>query len=689
MTDPPGPLAASLEDRCINTIRFLAVDAVEKANSGHPGLPMGLASVAHVLWTRHLRFNPANPGWVDRDRFVLSAGHGSMLLYAMLHLTGYDLELSDLQAFRQWGSKTPGHPEHGQAPGVETTTGPLGQGFGNAVGMAMAEAFLAATFNTADHVVVDHRTYVIASDGDLMEGVASEAASLAGHLGLGKLIVLYDDNRICLDGPTELTFTEDRVGRFNDYGWHTQQVADANDLAALDAALAAAEAETERPSLIAVRSHIGYGAPNKQDSSKAHGAPLGADEVRLAKENLGWPLTPTFFEPDDVLAFYRRAGERGATAEQAWEARCSAWRAASPELAEQWDRAWRREPAPGWEAALPVYAPEGGAIATRSASGATINAVAPYVPTMIGGSADLASSNDTLMRASGNFARGAYHERNIWFGVREHAMSSAVNGMALHGGVIPFGATFFCFTDYHRPALRLGALMGLPVKYVYTHDSVGLGEDGPTHQPVEHLAILRATPGFTVIRPADANETVEAWKVALRKNDGPVALVLSRQKLPVIDRDKYGAAQGVARGAYVLAEAAGGAAGPAAALGSGVVPDLILLASGSEVSLALAVHERLVAEGVRSRVVSMASWRLFEQQSAEYRKSVLPAACRRRLAVEAAVSFGWERWVGDEGEVIGLDRFGASAPAEIVFEHLGFTVENVYARAQALLAKGE
>jgi transketolase len=666
----------TLEQRCIDTIRFLAVDAVQQANSGHPGMPMAMAPVAHVLWTRHLKYDPTDPAWPDRDRFVLSAGHGSMLLYAMLHLTGYDLSLDDLKAFRQWGSKTPGHPERGVTPGVETTTGPLGQGFGNAVGMAIAEAFLAATFNRPGHEIVDHHTYAIASDGDLMEGVASEAASLAGHLGLGKLIVVYDDNLISLDGATELAFTEDRVERFDAYGWHTQSVGDANDVEAVDAALAAAKAETSRPSLIAVRSHIGYGSPNKQDTSKAHGSPLGADEVKLTKEKLGWPLEPAFYEPDDVRSFYREAGERGAVERQAWLARLTGWRAAEPALAETWDRAWRAEPAPGWREAVPVFKPEDGGVATRNASGAVINAIAPFLPTMLGGSADLASSTDTLVKGAGNFAKGAYGERNIWFGVREHAMSAACNGMAAHGGVIPYGGTFFTFTDYHRPSIRLGALMGLPVKYVYTHDSVGLGEDGPTHQPIEHLAMLRATPGLTVIRPADANETVEAWKVALQRQDGPVCLVLSRQKLPTVDRTQYGAADGVARGAYVLA-------------GKERDPEVILLASGSEVQLALAAHERLSAEGVRSRVVSMASWELFAAQDAAYRENVLPAASRRRLAIEAAASFGWERWVGDEGEIIALDHFGASAPAEVIFEHFGLTADNVYRRAKALLSRGD
>ena len=666
--------AATFEQTCIDTIRFLAVDAVQKANSGHPGMPMGMAPVAHVLWTRHLTYDAAHPDWPDRDRFVLSAGHGSMLLYAMLYLTGYGLTIDDLEHFRKLGSRTPGHPEYRDTPGVETTTGPLGQGFGNAVGMAMAEAFLGATFADASGPLIDHYTFAIASDGDLMEGVASEAASLAGHLGLGKLVVLYDDNLISLDGPTEMAFTEDRMARFAAYGWHTQAVADANDLEAIDAAVVAAKAETARPSIIAVRSHIGYGSPHKQDTAKAHGAPLGADEVKLTKENLGWPLEPTFYVPDDVLAYYRQAGARGAAKREAWEARLAARKAASPEAAQQWERAFSREPAPGWQEALPVYRGGDSAVATRSVSGAVINAVAPFVPTMIGGSADLASSNDTTIKEAAVFGPGSYGGRNIWFGVREHAMASAANGMALHGGVIPFAATFFVFTDYQRPALRLGALMGAPVKYVFTHDSIGLGEDGPTHQPVEQLAMLRATPNFTVVRPADATETVEAWKLALTLNGGPVALVLTRQALPVIDRERYAPADGLARGAYVLADAAGP-----------VEPDIILIATGSEVHLALEAHERLVGEGVRSRVVSMPCRTLFFAQDEAYREAVLPPRVEARLSVEAAATFGWRDVVGDHGQSIGLDRFGASAPAADLFETFGFTVDNVYGRARAML----
>jgi transketolase len=667
--------ALELEWRCIDTVRFLAVDAVQKANSGHPGMPMGAAAMAHTLFTRHLRFDPADPAWPDRDRFVLSAGHGSMLLYSLLHLTGYDLTLDDLRAFRQWGSKTPGHPEYGHTPGVETTTGPLGQGFANAVGMAVAERFLAATFNGDGPSVMDHFTYVIAGDGDMMEGVCCEAASFAGHQRLGKLIVLYDDNHITIDGSTSLAFTEDVCGRFEAYGWHVQKVADGNDIDQVDAAIAAAKAETGRPSLIACRTHIGCGSPNKQDSAAAHGAPLGADEVTLTKEACNWPLEPQFLVPPEVKAFYEAAGARGAAAHAAWRERFAAWRAADAGRAAAWDAAWSRTLPAGWDADLPVFKPEDGAIATRSVSGKVINAVAPHLPTLLGGSADLAPSNNTVIKDAPDQQAATPGGRNFHFGVREHAMASIGNGLALHGGVRPYVATFFVFTDYMRPAMRLSALMGQPVTYVLTHDSVGVGEDGPTHQPVEHLAALRSMPNFVELRPADANETVEAWKVALQHDEGPVGLVLTRQNLPTIDRGAYAAASGVARGAYVLADAEGGK------------PQIILIASGSEVQLALAAHERLTAEGVRSRVVSMASFRLFERQDAAYRESVLPAACRCRLAVEAGVSFGWERWVGDGGEIIAIDRFGASAPAGTIFERLGFTADNVYDRAKTLLAR--
>jgi transketolase len=663
----------TLEERCIDTIRFLAVDGVQKANSGHPGMPMGAAAAAYTLFTRHLRYDPADPAWPDRDRFVLSAGHASMLLYSMLHLTGYDVSLDDLKAFRQWGSKTPGHPEYGHTPGVETTTGPLGQGVANGVGMALAERYLATMFG-AD--VMDHFTYVLAGDGCMMEGISGEAASFAGHQQLGKLIMIYDDNHITIDGPTELAFTEDVVKRYEAYGWHVQRVADGDDVAAIDQAIAAAKAETSRPSLIAVRTHIGCGSPNKQDKAAAHGAPLGADEVKLTKEACEWPLDPEFFVADDVRRSFVEAGQCAAAAHVEWNKRFEAWRAADAGRARSWDDAWAHGLPEGWDVDLPVFTTED-KVATRAASGKVINAVAPHLPTLMGGSADLAPSNNTIIKDSPDQQAASPEGRNVHWGVRELAMAAMGNGMAAHGGMRPYVATFFVFTDYMRPAMRLSALMKLPVIYVLTHDSVGVGEDGPTHQPIEHLAMLRATPGFVDLRPADANETVEAWKIALQMDDAPVGLMLTRQNLPTIDREKYAAAEGIARGGYVLADAADGGA-----------PDVILLASGSEVELALAAHERLAAEGVRTRVVNMASFRLYEQQDAAYRESVLPASCRARLAVEAGASFGWDRWVGDDGEVLGIDRFGASAPAGTIFKELGFTTDNVYERAKALMSAG-
>ena len=673
-----SPVASelTLEERCIDTIRFLAVDGVEKAKSGHPGMPMGAAPVAHTLFTRHLRFDPADPAWPDRDRFVLSAGHASMLLYSLLHLTGYDLSLDDLRAFRQWGSKTPGHPEQGHTAGVETTTGPLGQGFANAVGMAVAERFLAATYNGDGPAVMNHFTYVLAGDGDMMEGISGEAASFAGHQKLGKLIVLYDDNHITIDGSTDLAFSEDVPARFAAYGWHVQRVADGNDVDAVDAAIAAAKAETVRPSLIAVRTHIGCGSPNKQDKAAAHGAPLGTEEVKLTKEACEWPLEPTFFVADDVKAFYEEAGKRGAAAHAAWRERHAAWSAADPARAASWSAAWNRDLPSGWDADLPVFKPQDGALATRAASGKVINALAPHLPTLIGGSADLAPSNNTWIKDMPAQQADTPGGANFHFGVREHGMASIANGMAVHGGVRPYVATFFVFADYMRGAMRVASIMGQPVIYVLTHDSIGVGEDGPTHQPIEHLAILRATPNWIDLRPADANETVEAWKFALTHDDGPVALMLTRQNLPTIDRTIYAPASGITRGAYVLADAAG----------EGDL-QVILIASGSEVPLVLAAHERLAAEGVRSRVVNLASWQLFARQDTAYRDSVLPPACRPRLAVEAGATLGWERWVGDGGEVIGLDHYGASAPAGTLFEQWGFTVENVYQRARALVGR--
>ncbi len=673
----------TLDTLCVNTIRTLSIDAVQKAKSGHPGMPLGAAPMAYVLWTRHLRFNPKNPDWPDRDRFVLSAGHGSMLLYSLLYLTGFDVTMEDLRQFRQWRSRTPGHPERRCAPGVEVSTGPLGQGVGNRVGMAIAERWLAARFNRPGHPIVDHYTYVIASDGDIMEGVGAEAASLAGHLRLGRLIWLYDANLVTLSGTSSVTFTEDVGKRFEGYRWHVQHVPDGNDLATLDRAIAAARAAEDRPSLIIVRTHLGYGSPNRQDTFQAHGEPLGEEEVRLTKRALGWPEDKAFYVPDEALRRFREAVARGADLEAAWHRRLDAYRAAFPGDAQAFARAFAGEMEDGWQARLPAFAPGDGPLATREASGKVMNAVAGSVPELIGGSADLDPSTHTMLRGAGDFespsADGAqsaqgraggtwgYDGRNVHFGVREHAMGAAINGMAAHGGVRPFGATFLVFSDYMRPSVRLAALSALPVIYVWTHDSVGLGEDGPTHQPIEHLASLRAIPKLLVLRPADANETVEAWRVALQHREGPVALVLSRQKLPVFDRTHLGAASGTARGGYVLADADGGE------------PDAVLIATGSEVALALEARARLAGEGIRCRVVSLPCWELFEAQPAAYRESVLPAAVRARVTVEAASTFGWERYAGDRGVIIGLDRFGASAPGALVLKELGFTVDRLVA----------
>jgi transketolase len=670
-------VAQDLDNLCVNTIRMLAADAVQRANSGHPGMPMGAAPMAYALWLRFLRFNPKDPAWPDRDRFVLSAGHGSMLLYALLHLTGYEVSLEDIKDFRQWGSATPGHPEQGHTPGVETTTGPLGQGFGNGVGMALAEARLAAEFNRPGHEIVDHRTYVLASDGDIMEGVQSEAASLAGHLGLHKLVVLYDDNRITIDGATDLTFSEDVGRRYEAYGWHVEHVADGNDVDAVAAAIAAANEENERPSLIRIRTNIGYGSPNRQDSSKSHGEPLGEEELRLTKETLDWPAQVSFEIPAEVAEHCREAVRRGEVWQAEWQGRWEAYRAAhSGEAAELERRLALRLP-DGWDADLPQYAADAAPLATRAASGKALNALAPRLPELIGGSADLAGSNKTDIDGEGDFGRGAYGARNIRFGVREHGMAAILNGVALHGGLRPYGGTFLIFSDYMRPSIRLAALMQQPVVYVFTHDSIGVGEDGPTHQPIEQVASLRAMPGLTVVRPADANETSEAWRVAMRNASGPTALVLTRQKLPVLGsvEESVAGADGLARGAYVLADNGGGAA-----------VDIILLASGSEVHVALIAWQRLVASDVKARVVSMPSWEIFEEQDQDYRETVLPRAVRRRLAIEAAASFGWHRYVGADGDVIAIDRYGASAPGPTNMEKFGFTADNVEERARALLA---
>ncbi len=662
-----------LDTLCVNTLRFLAADAVQKAKSGHPGMPMGAAPMAYVLWSRFLRHNPADPAWPDRDRFVLSAGHGSMLLYGLLHLTGYDLPMGEIERFRQWGSRTPGHPEFHLTPGVEATTGPLGQGVANAVGMAIAERHLAARFNQPGHAIVDHHTYGICSDGDLMEGVAAEAVSLAGHLGLGRLILLYDDNQVSLAGKAALSFSEDVPRRFQGYGWHTEIVPDGNDLEAIDKAIRGALAEQDRPSLICVRTVIGYGAPKKAGTHEAHGEPLGEAELRGAKQALGWPLEPPLLVPDAARARFREALARGARWQGEWQARVDAWAKAHPDLAAQWRDGQTGTLAPGWDAALPAFAPDT-PTATRDASGAVLATVSPRLPALIGGDADLAPSTRTLVKGAGSFLKGSYAGRHLHFGVREHGMGGICNGLAYHGGLLVFCGTFFNFSDYMRPAVRLAALSGLPVIYVWTHDSIALGEDGPTHQPVEQLASLRAMPNLVVIRPADANETVVAWTVALRRRHGPTALVLTRQKVPVLDRAVYAPAEGLARGAYVLADAPGGR------------PELILIGTGSEVALVVAAHAALVAEGVRARVVSMPSWELFQAQPADYRESVLPPAGGRRLAVEAAVTFGWERWIGPEGAILGLDRFGASAPGEATMRELGFSVEHVLARARALLS---
>jgi transketolase len=680
---------SSLDQQCIDTLRFLSVDMVDKANSGHPGLPLGAAPMAYALWTRQLRHHPANPLWADRDRFVLSAGHGSALLYSLLYTTGYALSLDDIKQFRQWGSKAPGHPERGHTPGVEVTTGPLGQGLANAVGMAIGEAHLAARYNRDGHSVIDHHTWVIVSDGDLMEGVASEAASLAGHLKLGKLIVLYDDNYVTLSASTDITFSEDRAKRFESFGWQTISVADGNDLVAINAALDAARADTTRPSLILVRTHLGYGS-SRQDSFKAHGSPLGAEVTKRTKEKLGWPVEPPFLIPAPALAHFREALDRGAKAEAEWNGRLDAYAKAFPELAKELQGRLRGELPPGWDADIPVFPADATGIATRVAGSKVMNAIAPKLPALGGGSADLDPSTHTNLKGLGDFnpplqpdqdtegsdAGGwSYAGRNLHFGIREHAMGSIVNGLAAHGGFIPYGSTFLIFSDYMRPAIRLAALMGLHVLHVFTHDSIALGEDGPTHQPVEQLAILRAIPNLTLIRPADANETAVAWKVALESRDHPVLLALTRQDVATLDRSRYASADGLRKGAYVLSDAKDGK------------PALILIASGSEVGLILAAAERLQGEGIAVRCVSMPSWELFDAQPQDYRDQVLPPDVPARLAVELGVSQGWCRYVGAHGDMLGVDRFGASAPAEILLREYGFTVDNVVARAKAVLAR--
>ncbi|GAB3319074.1 transketolase [Luteimonas notoginsengisoli] len=685
----PQQASASIDQRCIDTLRFLSVDMVQKADSGHPGLPLGAAPMAYVLWQRFLKHNPADPLWSDRDRFVLSAGHGSALLYSLLHVTGYDLSLDDIRHFRQWGSKAPGHPERGHTPGVEVTTGPLGQGFANAVGMAMAEAQLAARYNRPGHVVVDHRTWVIASDGDLMEGVASEAASLAGHLKLGKLNVLYDDNSVTLAAGTDITFTEDRAARFAAYDWHVETVDDGNDVAAIERALQRARDETARPSLVLVRTHIGYGSP-EQDSFKAHGSPLGEENVAATKRNLGWPEQPPFLLPDDAMAHFRSALDRGRREQDAWQGRLDAYAEAFPDAARELRTSQEARLPDGWDADIPVFPADAKGMATREAGGKVLSAIAPKLPALTGGSADLDPSTFTAVKGLGDFDPRAtpgedqqgstgggwsYAGRNLHFGVREHAMGAICNGMAAHGGVIPYDATFLIFSDYMRPPMRLAALMRLHVMHVFTHDSIALGEDGPTHQPVEQLAGLRSVPDLLVIRPADANETAVAWRVALEAADRPVAFALSRQKVPTLDRGKYASADGLRKGAYVLLDAGDGE------------PELILIGTGAETGLVLAAAEKLQQEGIAARAVSMPCWSLFDGQPPEYRESVLPPGVGARLAVEAGSPQGWHRYVGDDGDVLGVDRFGASAPGGEMLERYGFTVDNVCARARALLER--
>jgi transketolase len=679
----------SLDELCINTIRVLSMDAVQKANSGHPGLPMGAAAMAYVLWTRFLKHNPRDPLWPDRDRFVLSAGHGSMLLYSLLHLTGYDLPLEEIKRFRQWGSRTPGHPERGHTPGVEVTTGPLGQGFGNGVGMAIAEAWLAARYNRPGHELVSHYTYALVSDGDLMEGVASEAASLAGHLRLGKLIYLYDQNHISLAGATALTFTENVGQRFEAYGWHVRRVANGNDTEDVAAALREAQAETRRPSLLLVRTHIGYGSPHKQDTFQAHGSPLGVDEVAATKKALGWPTTDSFFLPPEAVDHFRQAVERGANAQQEWQRRLEAYRTAFPEEAAEWDQIMAGRFPPGFASELPRWKPGDKPVSTRVAAGQALNALAQRIPNIIGGSADLNPSTNTVLKDQGDFQAAeekeakniagavggtwSYAGRNIAFGVREHAMGAAVNGMAAHGGIVPFSATFLVFSDYMKPSIRLGSIMRLRVIYVFTHDSIAVGEDGPTHEPIGQLAGLRAIPGLTVIRPADANEAAEAWSVAVQRNS-PTLLALTRQNLSILDRSRASEG-GVARGGYILSEAEGGK------------PEVLLIGTGSEVELCIKAQGRLKELGVQARVVSLPSWELFAEQERAYREQVLPGSVRKRVTVEAGATLGWERFAGDEGTAIGIDRFGASAPAEETMKRFGFTAERITAAALRLLGR--
>jgi transketolase len=673
MSEAFSPNRCTIDELCVNTIRTLAIDAIQAANSGHPGAPLGLAPAAYILWTQMLKHNPKNPDWPDRDRFVLSAGHASMLLYSLLHLTGYELSLEELKNFRQWGSKTPGHPEYGHTPGVETTTGPLGQGFANAVGMAMAERHLAVAYNRPGHEIVDHYTYVMCGDGDMMEGIAAEAASLAGHLGLAKLICLYDDNKISIEGSTDISFTEDVALRFEAYHWKVLRVDDGNDLEAILGAIESAKAQSQNPTLILLRTQIAFGSPNKQGCASAHGEPLGKDEVRLTKKNLGCPEDAFFCIPDEVAQAFKACVEKGKAAENGWQEKFTAYAKALPDLAKAWRDAISGILPEGWDASVPDFSGTS-SIATREASGMVLNALAKSVPALIGGSADLAPSTKTLITTSHDFQKDHYDGRNIRFGVREHAMGGILSGMALHKGLRPYGATFLVFADYMRPSIRLASLMRLPVIYVFTHDSIAVGEDGPTHQPVEHLAVLRAIPGLTVIRPADAVETAAAWHQALQTSDGPTALVLSRQKLPVINHTAYTSSAGPSQGAYVLVDSAG-------------KPDIILIASGSEVHFALEAAKRLTQGGVSVRVVSMPSWELFEKTPQEYRNQVLPPGVSARIAVEAGLPMGWERYVGSGGSVVGMTTFGASAPGETLMEKFGFNAESIVRKALEMLKR--
>ncbi len=687
---PSASPVSNLDQQCVNSIRFLSADAIQKANSGHPGLPLGAAPMAYVLWTRFLKHNPANPEWWDRDRFILSAGHGSMLLYSLLYLTGYDLSLDQIKQFRQWERGTPGHPERGLVPGVETTTGPLGQGFANGVGMAAAEAYLAARYNRPGHKITNHYTYAIVGDGDLMEGVVYEAASLAGHLKLGKLICLYDDNRISLAGSTGLAFSEDCARRFQSQGWHTIRVDDGNDLELIEQVIRTAQAEADRPSLILVRTHIGYGSPNKQDSFASHGAPLGEEELKLTKENLGWPVDQPFFVPNEALDYFRQALNRGREAEDKWKTRFADYSEQFPDFAKEFMRMIKGELPANWDADLPTFSADDNGMATRAASGKIIRAIGFQVPNLIGGSADLNPSTKTILKDAGDFEnpgfqpadiQGAiggvwgYDGRNVHFGVREHAMGAIANGIAAHGGIIPYAATFFVFSDYMRPPIRLAALMELGVIFIFTHDSIGVGEDGPTHQPVEQLAALRAIPGLIVFRPCDANETVVAWRIAIENRHRPVALVLTRQNVPTLDRSRYAPADEARRGAYILADPPEGKI------------DMILIASGSEVGLITAAQVKLAEQGIAARIVSMPSWELFDAQPKDYRDEVLPPALRARLAVEAGVAQGWRKYVGDKGGIISFDQFGASAPSKVIFEKFGFTVDNVVTEALSVASR--